>query len=80
MYTHNNEALARYLGVKKSPVTIRFIFGRPEDEYVDKLEEESKIGKMIILSNWMMTVSSTLFTTTVTFKTYRENVRTMAML
>ncbi|CAG8798457.1 3317_t:CDS:2, partial [Racocetra persica] len=36
---------------KKSPVTIKFILGLPEDEYMDKLEEESKMyGDIIILN------------------------------
>ncbi|CAG8513368.1 5291_t:CDS:2 [Dentiscutata heterogama] len=51
LYTHNNDALARYLGVKNSPVTIRFIVRLPKDEYKDKLEEESKIyGDIVILN------------------------------
>ncbi|KAF0404138.1 glycosyltransferase family 31 protein [Gigaspora margarita] len=51
LYTHNNDALARYLGVKKSPVTVRFILGLPKDVYKDKLEEESKIyGDIVILN------------------------------
>ncbi|CAG8768965.1 28874_t:CDS:2, partial [Dentiscutata erythropus] len=51
LYTHNNDALARYLGVKKSPVTIRFILGLPEDEYKDELEEESiTYGDIVILN------------------------------
>ncbi|CAG8682724.1 5754_t:CDS:2, partial [Cetraspora pellucida] len=51
LYTHNNDALARYLGVKKSPVTIKFILGLPKDEYKDNLEEESKIYGDIITLN-----------------------------
>ncbi|RIB17621.1 Glycosyltransferase Family 31 protein [Gigaspora rosea] len=51
LYTHNNDALARYLGVKKSPVTIRFILGLPKDVYKDKLEEESKIHGDIVILN-----------------------------
>ncbi|CAG8825707.1 5576_t:CDS:2, partial [Gigaspora margarita] len=51
LYTHNNDALARYLGVKKSPVTIRFIMGLAKDEFKDKLEEESKMyGDIVILN------------------------------
>ncbi|CAG8845614.1 45289_t:CDS:2, partial [Gigaspora margarita] len=51
LYTHNNDALARYLGVKKSPVTIRFFLGLPKDEYKDRLEEESKMyGDIVILN------------------------------
>ncbi|CAG8450267.1 5785_t:CDS:2 [Acaulospora morrowiae] len=52
VYTHNNVALARYLGVKKSPVTIRFILGLPKDEHnKDKMEEESKMyGDIVILN------------------------------
>ncbi|CAG8798415.1 31656_t:CDS:2, partial [Gigaspora margarita] len=51
LYTHNNVALARYLGVKESPVTIRFIMGLAKDEYKDKLEEESKMyGDIVILN------------------------------
>ncbi|CAG8665697.1 135_t:CDS:2, partial [Racocetra fulgida] len=51
LYAHNNDALARYLGVKKSPVTIRFVLGLPMDDYIDKLEEESKMyGDIVILN------------------------------
>ncbi|CAG8731237.1 15079_t:CDS:2, partial [Dentiscutata heterogama] len=51
LYTHQNDVLARYLGVKKSPISIRFISGLPRDEYKDKLEEESKIyGDIVILN------------------------------
>ncbi|CAG8513857.1 25475_t:CDS:2 [Dentiscutata erythropus] len=51
LYIHNIDALARYLGVKKSPVSIRFISGLPRDEYKDKLEEESKMyGDIVILN------------------------------
>ncbi|CAG8590468.1 5651_t:CDS:2 [Dentiscutata erythropus] len=51
MYTHNNDVLARYLRVKKSPVSIRFISGLPRDEYKDKMEEESKMyGDIVILN------------------------------
>ncbi|CAG8636735.1 23104_t:CDS:2 [Cetraspora pellucida] len=51
LYTHSNDALARYLGVEKSPVTIRFILGLPKDENKDKLEEESKMyGDVVILN------------------------------
>ncbi|CAG8636284.1 21794_t:CDS:2 [Dentiscutata erythropus] len=51
LYTHNNDALTRYLGVKRSPVTIRFILGLPKNEYIDKLEEESKMYKDIVILN-----------------------------
>ncbi|CAG8465127.1 23247_t:CDS:2 [Cetraspora pellucida] len=51
LYTHNNNALARYLRVNKSPVTIKFILGLPKDEYMDNLEEESKMyGDIVILN------------------------------
>ncbi|CAG8773465.1 16515_t:CDS:1, partial [Acaulospora morrowiae] len=51
LYSHNNAALARYLGVEKSPVTIRFIIGLPKDELKDKLEEEAKTyGDIVILN------------------------------
>ncbi|CAG8474815.1 14066_t:CDS:2 [Acaulospora colombiana] len=51
MFAHNNAALARYLGVKKSPVTIRFITGLPRGKYVSKLERESKKHGDIVILN-----------------------------
>ncbi|CAG8746748.1 3238_t:CDS:2, partial [Acaulospora morrowiae] len=51
MYKHNNAALARYLGVQESPVTIKFFLGLPKDGKVDKINKESeKYGDMVVLN------------------------------
>ncbi|CAG8702693.1 15910_t:CDS:2, partial [Acaulospora morrowiae] len=51
MYKHNNAALARYLGVQESPVTIKFFLGHPKSEQVDKIKKESeKYGDVVVLN------------------------------
>ncbi|CAG8583822.1 17331_t:CDS:2 [Acaulospora morrowiae] len=51
MYKHNNGALARYLGVNESPVTIKFFTGHPKGKYKAKLEQESKKHGDIVILN-----------------------------
>ncbi|CAG8642654.1 18822_t:CDS:2, partial [Acaulospora morrowiae] len=51
MYRHNNAALAQYLGVQESPITIKFVLGLPKDEYVDEIRQESeKYGDIVVLN------------------------------
>ncbi|CAG8631342.1 7025_t:CDS:2, partial [Acaulospora morrowiae] len=51
MYKHSNAALARYLGVQESPITVKFILGIPKDKRVDGINEESKKYGDIVLLN-----------------------------
>ncbi|CAG8731059.1 11709_t:CDS:2, partial [Acaulospora colombiana] len=51
MYARNSDALARYLGVRESPVTIRFVTGLPRGEYVKRLKKESKMYGDIVMLN-----------------------------